>query len=47
MAKKGQTIWNSKTGEKITWIETATDTNGERLLFDFQVEPHGTPDSYR
>lgn len=37
MAKKGNSISNSKTGEKITWLETAADTDGKRLVFDFEV----------
>jgi quercetin dioxygenase-like cupin family protein len=41
MAKKDRTISNSKTGEKITWIETAEGTNGKRLIFDFEVAPNG------
>lgn len=41
MAKKGQTILNQCTGEKITWLETAADTHGERLVFDFAVAPGG------
>jgi mannose-6-phosphate isomerase-like protein (cupin superfamily) len=41
MAKKGQSISNSKTGEKITWIETAKDSMGRRLVFDFTVAPKG------
>lgn len=41
MATKGQTITNSKTGEKITWLETAKDTEGKRLVFNFSVAPNG------
>jgi quercetin dioxygenase-like cupin family protein len=41
MAKKGQTISNRCTGEKITWLETAADTGGKRLVFDFSVSPGG------
>jgi quercetin dioxygenase-like cupin family protein len=41
MATKGKSISNSKTGEKITWIETAKDSNGKRLVFDFSVAPNG------
>lgn len=41
MATKGQSISNIKTGEKITWIETAKDSKGERLVFDFSVAPKG------
>ena len=41
MAKKNAVISNAKTGEKITWVETAADTNGKRLVFDFEVRPGG------
>ncbi len=41
MAQKGQSIENKKTGEKIIWRETAKDTNGQRLVFDFEVAPLG------
>lgn len=41
MATKGKSIYNSKTGEKITWIKTADDTNGKQLVFDFSVSPKG------
>lgn len=41
MATKGQSISNVKTGEKITWIETAKETNGKKLVFDFAVTPKG------
>lgn len=41
MATKGVTISNSKTGERITWIETAQDTGGSLLKFQFSVRPRG------
>lgn len=41
MAKKGQTIHNARTGEQITWLETAADTRGEHLVFEFAVAPGG------
>jgi quercetin dioxygenase-like cupin family protein len=41
MAKKGTSISNAKTGEKITWLETAQDSGGKRLVFDFEVAPSG------
>ena len=41
MAKKGNSIHNTKTGETITWLETARDTGGKRLVFDFEVSPGG------
>lgn len=41
MATKGQSISNIKTGEKIIWIETAKESAGKRLVFDFSVTPKG------
>lgn len=41
MAQKGQKISNDRTGERITWIETAADSGGKRLVFTFEVEPKG------
>lgn len=41
MATKGHSISNSKTGEKITWTETAKDSKGKKLVFDFSVTPKG------
>ncbi len=41
MARKGNSISNVVTGERITWIETAQDTNGARLVFNFSVKPGG------
>ena len=41
MATTRQTILNKKTGEKITWLETAADTGGKRLVFHFEVAPRG------
>src|SRR5262245_57599257 len=39
MAKRGTTIHNKRTGEAITWLETAADTGGKRLKFRLEVEP--------
>ncbi|MEK7264288.1 MAG: cupin domain-containing protein [Bacteroidota bacterium] len=41
MAKKGKTLTNKITGEKITWMETSADTNGSHILFNFEVAPKG------
>lgn len=41
MAIKGQSLNNTVTSEKITWIETAADTNGKSLRFHFEVAPKG------
>jgi quercetin dioxygenase-like cupin family protein len=42
LAYKGQTIYNSVTGETLTFLETATDTNGEKLVFDLVLKPGST-----
>ncbi len=34
-------IANKRTGEKITWLETATDTNGKYLKFQMILAPKG------
>ena len=41
MARKGAQIANHLTGESITWLETAADTHGRRLVLDFTVAPGG------
>jgi quercetin dioxygenase-like cupin family protein len=41
MASKNNVIFNKVTGEKITWLETCGDTNGQRLSFRFEVAPKG------
>lgn len=41
MAKKGKTLSNKITGEKISWIDTSADTNGGHILFDFEIAPKG------
>lgn len=41
MAQKGRSITNDITGERFIWIETAADTQGERLRFDFEIAPLG------
>ncbi|HEX6507476.1 MAG TPA: cupin domain-containing protein [Chloroflexota bacterium] len=43
MAYAGQTITNPVTSEQITFLETTEDTQGDRLLFDCRVGPHGVP----
>jgi mannose-6-phosphate isomerase-like protein (cupin superfamily) len=43
MAYAGQTISNPVTGEEFTFLETTEDTQGQRLLFDCRVGPHGVP----
>ena len=41
MARRGDVLENPKTGEKIVFRETAADTKGELLRFDFFVNPGG------
>jgi hypothetical protein len=41
MARKGDVIENPITGEKIVFLQTAIDTNGEILEFDLFVKPGG------
>ena len=37
----GQTVENPVTGERFTFVETAASSGGERLVFDFALEPGG------
>ena len=39
MAKAGDTIENPLTGERITFLETTEDTNGELLRFEYTLPP--------
>jgi quercetin dioxygenase-like cupin family protein len=41
MATKGQSIENTITGEKITWLETAKESHGNLLRFEFSVRAQG------
>lgn len=41
MARKGQTITNPTTGERIAFRETAEETDGEYLAFDYYLRPDG------
>jgi quercetin dioxygenase-like cupin family protein len=41
MARKGDTIEHPVTGERITFLETSEETNGEYALFELRVQPHG------
>lgn len=41
-----QTVTNKVTGEQITFIETAKDTNGEYLLIKVALPPRGKVDPY-
>ena len=39
MARAGETIENPVTGERITWLQTAADTDGETLGCDLFLRP--------
>ena len=41
MIRTGDVIYNSITGESIRFVETAADTDGERVVIDVLVEPNG------
>lgn len=41
MARRGETIENPVTGERITFLETAEDTDGALLRVDFSLKPGG------
>jgi quercetin dioxygenase-like cupin family protein len=43
MATKGQTIYNRVTGERITFLTTTKETNGEYLEFECRVGTDGVP----
>lgn len=42
MARRGETIENPITGERITFVETARDTNGKLLVFEDCISPGGS-----
>jgi quercetin dioxygenase-like cupin family protein len=41
MAQAGQTLYNPVSGEKIEFIRTAADTDGELLEFELELSPDG------
>lgn len=41
MAKRGDKIENPVTRERLTWLDTSNDTNGEFLRFELAVRPGG------
>ena len=41
MARRGETIANPATGERIEFRTTASDTGGEAVRFDYYLEPGG------
>jgi quercetin dioxygenase-like cupin family protein len=42
MATKGTTIYNKIVGEKFTWLQTSKDTNGQRIVIDFELNSGGS-----
>jgi quercetin dioxygenase-like cupin family protein len=41
MIRTGDIIEHPVTGERVRFLETAAETDGERLLLEFHVRPHG------
>ena len=41
MIEKGQTLTNPVTGERMTFVETAADTGGERVVIELSADPGG------
>lgn len=41
MARKGDMVEHPVTGERITFLETSAETNGEYATFELRVRPHG------
>src|SRR5689334_9180085 len=41
MATVGQTIINKVTGDKLTWIQTTSSTNGKLVQFELHIQPKG------
>jgi mannose-6-phosphate isomerase-like protein (cupin superfamily) len=41
MTRKGDTIEHPVTGERIIFLETSNETNGEYVTFELRVQPHG------
>jgi len=42
MIRTGDTIHNPVTGERITFLATSADTNGEAVVIETIVQPHGS-----
>jgi hypothetical protein len=40
--QKGQTLVNPVTGERMTFVETAADTGGERVVIELRADPGGS-----
>jgi len=41
MTRKGNTVEHPVTGERITFLETSAETNGEYATLELRVRPHG------
>ena len=41
MIEKGQTLVNPVTGEQMTFVETAAETGGERVVIELRADPGG------
>ena len=41
MIRTGDTIYNPVTGERITFVATSRDTDGEAVVIETVVQPHG------
>ena len=41
MIEKGQTLVNPVTDERMTFLETATETDGERVVIELRADPGG------
>jgi quercetin dioxygenase-like cupin family protein len=40
--EKGQTLVNPVTGERMTFLETAAETNGDRVVIELRADPGGS-----
>ncbi len=41
MIEKGQTLYNPMTGERMTFVETAAETDGECVVIELRADPGG------
>ena len=42
MIEKGQTLVNPVTGERMTFLETAAETGGDRVVIELHADPGGS-----
>jgi quercetin dioxygenase-like cupin family protein len=42
MIRTGDTLTNPVTGERLTFVTTSADTDGEHVVVDVELEPNGT-----